>query len=120
MDFRLTDKLDLDFQDGVIQNEDNGETTLLTAFFTDKRIKKQRGYWLDVKSSEIWKYEQSRLTREIARELEESAKEIAKELELDGVYDKIDVSAYVDGSVMTLELNCYTSNQLVYNRKFAI
>ena len=120
MDFLLDDKLDLMLEENQLGVQKNGETTLITAFFTDKRIGKQRGYWLDIKSSEIWQYDQSRLTNETARELKETAKEIADKLVDEGLYNRIEVDAYANNGIMTLEVNCYDKKQLVFNKKFAI
>ena len=120
IDFALEDNLDIRMVEGEIVSQENGETTMINAFFTDDRINEQRGYWLDVMSSEIWTYEQSRLTNEMARELTESAKEIAKELVDEGLYERIDAVAFVSDEVMTLHIRCYDAKGIVINRKFAI
>ena len=120
IDFALEDNLDIRMVEGEIVSQENGETTMINAFFTDARINEQRGYWLDVKSSDIWTYEQSRLTNEMARELTESAKEIAKELVDEGLYERIDAIAFVTDELMTLHIMCYDSKGIVVNRKFAI
>jgi len=120
MDFGLTDKLDLKLEDDIIVGQEDGETTLITAFFTDKRVKEQRGYWIEVQSSEIWTYDQSRLTDEVARQLRETAKEIADNLVEQGLYNRIETDAYASDGVMTLEIRCYDKKQIVVNRRFAI
>lgn len=120
MDIALTDKLDFLIEDNTIAEQANGETTMIQAFFSDARVKGQRGYWLDIQLSEIWKYDQSRLTDEVARELRETSKEIADSLVEQGLYNRIETDAYVDSGVMTLEIRCYDNKQLVANKKFAI
>ena len=77
MDFALTDNLDLLVEDSEIGTQIDGETTLVQAFFTDARVKEQRGYWLDIQMSDVWQYDQKRLTQETANNLNETAKEIA-------------------------------------------
>jgi len=120
MDFKLDDKLDLQLQDNVIDTQDDGETTLITAFFTDSRVRNQRGYWIDIKSSEIWTYDQSRLTDEVARNLRETAKEIALKLVEDGLYTRIETDAYITNGIMTLQVICYDKKEITVNRRFAI
>lgn len=120
MDFLLSDNLDLKVEDGIIGEQADGETTLLTAFFTDKRVNEQRGYWIDIKSSEIWTYDQSRLTDEMARNLRETAKQIADDLVDESLYTKIDTDAYISDGLMTLHIMCYDKKQIVVDRKFAI
>ena len=119
-DFALEDNLDIKMVEGEIVSQENGETTVINAFFTDSRVGEVRGYWLDVKSSEVWTYDQSRLTSDIANELTESAKEIAKELVDDGLYERIDAVASVSDTVMTLHIKCYDVKGIVVDRKFAI
>lgn len=119
-DFALENNLDIKMVEGEIVSQENGETTLINAFFTDSRVGDVRGYWLDIKSSEVWTYEQSRLTSDIANELTESAKEIAKELVDDGLYERIDVVASVSDIGMVLHLKCYDVKGIVVNRKFSV
>ena len=120
IDFALEDNLDIRMIEGEIISQKNGETTLINAFFTDKRVSNIRGYWLDVKCSELWTYDQARLTLSVANELTESAKEIAKELVDDGLYERIDVVASVSNAVMTLHIKCYDIKGILVDRKFAI
>ena len=123
MDFRLTDKLDLDFSEteGYLE-QDNGETSVISAFFTDARANEQRGYWLDdVNASEVWRYEQARLNNETAAELTETAKEVSKKIVSDGLFSRVDASAFVaDSMYMALHLKCYNKNDVVVERKFVI
>jgi len=120
MDFLLDDKLDLMLDGNELSVQKDEETTLMTAFFTDARMSKQRGYWLNIQSSEIWQYDQSRLTNETARELRETAKTISDKLVDYGLYNRIEADAYVKDGIMTLEINCYDTKQLVFNKKFAV
>lgn len=120
MDFLLTDNLDLKVEDGIIGTQVDGETTMLQAFFTDARVKKQRGYWIDIQMSEIWQYDQKRLTNETVNNINETAKEIADALVLDGLYKRIETSASIIDNVLTLNIKAYDNKNLVFDRKFAI
>ena len=121
MDLGITDNLDLLAIDKEYKPQTNGETTLLQAFFSDARVGNQRGYWLDdVLTSDIWQYDQKRLTDDTINDLNETAKKIAKELVNIGLYDKIDTKVFSNDNVVTLHLTAYNQNQIVFDRKFAI
>lgn len=120
MDFKLDDNLDLNVTDGIYTEQQDGETTMLQAFFTDTRINGLRGYWLEIQSSEIWKHEQSRLTDETARDLNETAKEVAKELVEIKLYEKITTETFIDDGVLTLQIKCYNDKKITFDRKFVI
>lgn len=120
MDFGLTEDLDLQVEDGVFGMQEDGETTLITAFFTDARVNEQRGYWIDIKGSEIWTYDQSRLTDEVARNLRETAKDIADKLVDEGLYSKIYTDAFISDGLLTLHIMCYDRKEIVVDRKFAV
>jgi phage gp46-like protein len=120
MDFGLEDNLDMQVVDDEYVSQQNGEATLINAFFTDARVNEKRGYWLDIMASDIWTYEQSRLTNQIATELTDTAKEIADDLVKDGLYRRIDVEAYITDMIMTLDVKCYDDKGIVVDRKFAI
>ena len=120
MDLLLSDNLDLGVENGTYGEQQDGETTLLQAFFTDARVNNQRGYWLEIKASEVWQYNQSRLTQEVADNLAETAKEIADTLVNEGLYDRIETRVFMDSGAMTLQLKCYDKKNIVVNRKFVI
>jgi len=120
MDIKLKDNLDFFIEDNTIAVQENGETTLMQAFFSDARVNEQRGYWLDIPLSDVWQYDQKRLTNETANDLNETAKEIAKELVTIGLYDRIETNVTIDKGVLTLHIMCYDGKNLVINRKFAI
>lgn len=120
MDIRLTDELDIDLENGITLKDENKETTLMAAFFTDKRVRDKRGYWLEVQNSEAWTFEQSRLTEEVAREFRETAKEIAMSLVEDGLHSKINTDVTIDKGVMTLKVQCYDDKKLVLERRYKI
>jgi phage gp46-like protein len=120
MDFALTDNLDLMVEDNEIGIQVDGETTLIQAFFTDARVKEQRGYWLDIQMSDVWQYDQKRLTQETANNLNETAKEIADALVLEKLYTRIETSTSINDGVLTLNIKAYDNKNLVVNRKFAI
>lgn len=123
MDFALTSDLDLRFDDdGSYDLQDNGETTVINAFFTDARYNGQRGYWVDeVASSELWRYEQARLTSSDAVEVKETARDVSEKLVKAGLFTKIDADTFItDNMFMTLWLKCYNKNDVVVERKFTI
>jgi phage gp46-like protein len=120
MDIALTENLDLLIIDNTLAEQENGETTMLQAFFSDARVKEQRGYWLDLPLSEIWQYDQSRLTNETANNLNETAKEIAKELVAIGLYNRIETKVSINDGILTLHIMCYDTRNIIINRKFAI
>lgn len=121
MDFKLTDDLDLFLEDNEITIQENGETTLIQAFFTDARIQNIKGYWLDIPTSEIWRYDQSRLTQETANNLNESSREIAKELVEDvKLYDRIETETFIDGADLILQIKAFDDKNIVVNRQFKI
>ena len=120
MDLLLDDNLDLGIENGTYGEQSDGETTLLQAFFTDARVNEKRGYWLDIKQSEIWQFEQKRLTQETANDLNEIAKQIADSLVNEGLYDRINTSVSIGNGILTLQIMCYDKKNIVVNRKFAI
>lgn len=120
MDFLLTDSLDLGIGNGTYGLQQDGETTLLQAFFTDARVNNQRGYWLDIKSSEIWQFNQKRLTQEVVNDLQETAKEISDSLVNESLYDRIETNVFVQDGALTLHLKCYDKRNIIVDRKFAI
>jgi|LGOV01.1.fsa_nt_gb hypothetical protein len=120
MDFGLENNLDLLIIDNAIAEQENGETTMIQAFFSDARVKEQRGYWLALPLSDIWRYDQSRLTNETANNLNETAREIAKELVAIGLYNRIETDVTIDGGVLTLHIMCYDTRNIIVDRKFAI
>ena len=120
MDFLLDDNLDLKVEDGIIGTQIDGETTMLQAFFTDARVKNQRGYWLDIQMSEFWQYDQTRLVNETVNNLDETAKEIADALVLSGLYKRIETNVSIIDKILTLDIKAYDNKKLIVNRKFAI
>lgn len=120
MDILLADNLDLGVENGTYGLQQDGETTLLQAFFTDARVNNQRGYWLDIKSSEVWQFNQKRLTQQVVNDLQETAKEVADSLVNEGLYDRIETSVFIQDGVLTLQLKCYDKKNIIVNRKFAI
>ena len=120
-DFGFTDDLDLMVVDGEYIGQENNATTVITAFFTDERGGSARGYWLDVRKSEIWQYEQARLMEETASDIREAAKDVADRLvKEEQLYERIDADAYIANGVMTLDIQCYNNGKTVFARKFAI
>ena len=52
--------------------------------------------------------------------MNETAKEIAKEVVAIGLYDRIETSTSVDDGILTLLIQTYDKKNLIVNRKFAI
>lgn len=121
MDFKLTNDLDIDISNNEVQNQEDGETTMLQAFFTDKRIGGQRGYWIDdVLSSGLWEYDQKRLTNDVLNELNEEARDIANQLVEKKLYSKISTNVSISNGVPTLHIIAYDKKNEMINRKFAL
>ena len=120
MDLLLTDNLDIGINNGTYGTQENGETTLLQAFFTDARVSEKRGYWLDIQQSEIWQFQQKRLTQETANDLNEVAREIANSLVNEGLYDRIETNVLMGKGILELQIKCYDTRSIVVDRKFKI
>lgn len=121
MDFLLTDDLDLKVENNIIGTQLNGETTLLQAFFSDARVQEKRGYWLGLPLSEMWQFDQKRLTQETVNDLNETAREVAKELvEVVKLYDRIETDAFIDDGILTLRVQAFNKKDIIIDRKFAI
>ena len=120
LDFALTADLDLDIENLEIQNQKSIETTVMTAFFSDARISNKRGYWSDLILSELWKYDQSRLTPQVTLDLEQDAKEVGNKLVSEGVCDDVEVSAYIESGRIFLNVKCFTNDNLILEKNFNI
>lgn len=120
MDFALSDSLDLLVIDGEIVADSNNTTAVICALFTDARFNNQRGYWLDLNGSTLWKFGQARLTEQSEIELDAAARSVVKKLVTDGLFKRIEVRAGIDQGLMTLELKCYDDGSAVIERKFVI
>ncbi len=120
MDFGLKDNLDLLVVDGVYGLQENGETTMLQAFFTDARVNDLRGFWIEIQLGEIWQFEQKRLTTEAANDLNETAREVAKDLVDSGLYDRIETETFIENGGLVLSIKAFDKKDIVVNRKFVI
>lgn len=123
MDFKLSNDLDLVFdENGAYSLQENGETSLITAFFTDARVNEQRGYWVDeVVASELWRYDQSRVTNETILEIKEIAKSVSDKIIKESLFSRVDVSVFSnDASFITMHLQCFNKSHLVTDRKFVV
>ena len=121
VDLLLTSNLDLRVVDNTIGLQADGETTLLSAMFTDARVGDKRGYWIeDIQASEFWTFSQRRAVEEEANEMRETAKALSEDLEQSGLYDRIDTDAFIRDDILTLEVKAYDNNQIKLDRIFAI
>ena len=121
MDFLMEDDLDLRVSDtGEYLSTETGDTTLITAFFSDIRVRGKRGYYLPILSSDLWIYDQARITNRTVSDMTESARAISAELVDIGLYDDIEAAATIDDNIITLTIKCYNDQRLVVERKFAI
>ena len=119
MDFKLTDDLDFSVTDGSIDEQENNETTLMTAIFTDSRVR-SRGYWLELKSTELWTKDQARSTSDTAREIEEDVRETTDKLVEDKLFDQITVNCYELNGIIILNIFCYNDSNMIMNRSFRL
>jgi len=122
MDFKLDDDLDLAVEDGEFVLQQNDETTLIAAFFTDGRIAGKRGYWLDILASDMWQFDQARVKGDVAVGLNEEAQEISRDLINDGIFERIETNAYIKSGEIVLEVSAFNLNEEmpVVNRRFVI
>ena len=69
----------------------------------------------------LWRYEQARLTNQVATDVTEDARSVANELVADGLFERIETEAMVRDNMMQLNIRCYNQNDiLVVNRTFII
>ena len=121
MDFLVEDNLDLRVSDtGEYLSTEAGDTTLITAFFSDIRVRGKRGYYLPILSSDLWLYEQARISNRTVSDMTESARATSGKLVEMGLYDDIEAAATIDDDIITLTIKCYNDQKLVVERKFVI
>lgn len=121
LDFEFTEDLDLKIEDGRFSSQDNGETTLLAAIYTNARVNGHRGYWLDVNSSSAWTLQQSRLTQNVAARMLDSVRTATQRLVRQGLFSRVDVSSDISTGRIGLLLRCFDHSQnLVIDRKYHI
>ena len=121
LDFEFTETLDLKLEDGEFSSQSHGETSLITAIYTNARIRNTAGYWLDVNSSEVWTLQQSRLTQDVATKMVEYVRTTTQKLVKQGLFSRIDVSSDISSGKLGLLLQCYDDDKLiVIDRKYFI
>lgn len=120
MDLKYTYELDLEIVDGEFQLQDNGEATTINAFFSDARYANQRGYWIQILSTTLWRYDQSRVTDDTISDIQEIANNISRELVAQGVYDKLNAEVKLEGMYVILYIQGHNDNKINFNRKFRI
>lgn len=120
MDFRMTHDMDFDVKDGVIQLQEDEETTLITAIFSDARVSGRRGHWDDIETTDMWKYDQARQTEDTAMDIADSVRQTIRRIQADKLYERIEVDCYILDGIMTLDIKAYDKKQLVVDRRFAI
>ncbi len=114
MDFNLDSNLDLLVKDGVIDylDDNNNETTMLCALFTNGRANESEGYWLDdIISSDLWIYDQSVLDENKINSLELGVQATLNELVEQGFFTKIDATADIAGNEVLLKIKAYKNDK---------
>ncbi len=126
MDFKLTENLDFEVINGIIQNNDNSnnETALLTALFTNKREGTEEGYWVDeLFSSLLWKYDSSRINQEVADNIKTDIQDVLILLVNDDIYENMNNEVtYEDGeSSALIKIEAYKDNEVpVLSKSFKV
>jgi phage gp46-like protein len=120
-DIKLTEDLDFFAKDGVIIPQENGESTLIQALFSDDRVNNQRGYWgNDIILSELWQYDQSRINQDTANEIREDVQNVCNKLVKNKIYDKINTQVTQNDTSFTIRITAYNKNMIVLDRKFRV
>lgn len=120
MDLALDKNMDFLVEDGEFVEQINGETTLVTALFTDARVGGERGYWLDINDSSLWVYEQSKLSDEARSKINIAVNQSVNQLVNDGLYEDINTEVYILGDRMNINIRCYNDSQEVVNKSFTL
>jgi len=120
MDLSYTYDLDLDIVDGEFKLQDNGESTTINAFFSDDRYNDQRGYWLPILKTDLWRYDQSRVLDDTLSDIQETCDRISKQLVEQGLYDKLVANVSFEGMYVILSLQGYNNHNISFDRKFRI
>ena len=120
MDLAYTYDLDLDIQNNKFQLQVDGEATTISAFFSDDRYNNQRGYWLEILNTDLWRYDQSRILDNTLSDIQETCNNISKKLVEQGLYNKLTATVSLDGMYVVLLIQGYNDNNMSFNRKFTI
>ena len=120
---------DIRLEDGDFIADDGLETVIITALFTDKRVRNdqlpdfatdKRGWWGDMVSevdqdrigSRLWTLARSKISNETLRLYEDYSREALQFLIEDGIANQIEVSAsYNDNFHLILSINVRRPNK---------
>lgn len=120
-DIKLTDDLDFFVEDGVVQEQQNNETTLMQYIFSDARIANNRGYWSnEVALSKLWKYDQARVNQNTANNIREDMQTICNKAVENKLFDKINTEVLQEGSTFGVRVMAYNKKEVVLDRKFKV
>lgn len=120
-DIKLTDDLDFYVEDGVVQEQQNNETTLMQYIFSDARIANNRGYWSnEVALSKLWKYDQARVNQNTANNIREDMQTICNKAVENKLFDKINTEVLQEGSTFGVRVMAYNKKEVVLDRKFKV
>ena len=120
-DFALNADFDLQVEGGVFAEQKSYEGTIMCSMHTDGRVAGRRGYWCDMIQSELWIFEQKRVSGADLAELDSCLKKVAKAMVREGVFGDMDVEVMMDEGVPATKVRCYdASGLLVVERKFTV
>lgn len=120
-DIKLTNDLDFFIEDGIVQEQENNETTLMQYVFTDARIEMSRGYWSDeIELSKLWKYDQARVSQNTANNIRETMQTICNKAVENKLFDKIDTEVLQENGSFGVRIMAYNKKQIVLDRKFRV
>lgn len=120
-DFALTADFDLQIENGEFVEQKSYEGTIMCSMHTDERVGGRRGYWCDMVKSELWLFEQKRVSGTDLAELEVCLRKVAKSIVRDGVFSDMDVEVMMDAGLPATKVRCYDANGLlVVERKFTV
>lgn len=120
-DIKLTDDLDFFVEDGIVQEQQNNETTLMQYIFSDARIANNRGYWSnEVTLSKLWKYDQARVNQNTANNIREDMQTICNKAVENKLFDKINTEVLQEGNTFGVRVMAYNKKDVVLDRKFKV
>ena len=103
-DLKLSDDLDLIFENGDISNCNN-ESTLITYLLTDDRFNNQNGYWMDIPKSLLWITSQNRNNNELINLIKVTLDKIIRTLIDDKVYRDVNYDISTRNSKLNININ---------------
>lgn len=100
----LDEDLDNVIEDGKLKEDSTGMDIIVAAFLTNgKKNDGTGGYWIDMPSSSLWKFKQSRSPSQ--SELDAMIDEVIKKLDATGVFDYVSATATAEGSSVKVDVS---------------